>query len=125
MIKLLIVDDSAVVRDGLRSILRTHADIKVVGEAVDGDDAVARANDLQPDLILMDAQMPGMDGVEATRHIKERFPEVKVLLLTVHTSYIEEAFTAGADAYLMKYVGRKQLLKAIRDLAQGISDKML
>ena len=114
-IKVLIVDDSATARDGLGSILSTHADIEVVGEAADGEDALAKANDLQPDIILMDAQMPGMDGAAATRRIKQRFPEIKVLLLTVHISYIEEAVLAGVDGYLMKDCGREKLLEAIRE----------
>lgn len=114
MIKILIVDDSAVVRDGLRSILNGHADIQAVGEAVDGEDAIAKANELHPDVILMDAQMPEMDGVEATRRIKERFPKIKVLFLTVHASYIQEALAAGADGYLMKDCPGKELLRAIR-----------
>ena len=115
-INVLIVDDSAVVRDGLRSILSPHAEFKIVGEAIDGLDAIDRAGNLRPDLILMDAQMPGIDGVEATRRIKERFPEIKVLLLTVHTSYIEEAIAAGVDGYLMKDCEREKLLKTIRKL---------
>ena len=79
MIKILILDDSASVRDSLRSILSPHADFKIVGQAVDGLDAIAKANELHPDVILMDTQMPEMDGVETTRHIKKRFPEIKVL----------------------------------------------
>ena len=115
-IKVLIVDDDAAVRDGLCSILSAHADIEVVEQAVDGLDAIDKAGNLRPDVILMDAQMPGTDGVEATRRIKERFPEMKVLLLTVHTSYIEEAIAAGVDGYLMKDCGREKLLKTIREL---------
>ena len=80
MTKILIVDDDAAVRDGLYGILSPHADFKIVGKAVDGLDAIDKASDLHPDVILMDAQMPGMDGVEATHHIKEQFPEVKKLI---------------------------------------------
>jgi len=115
-IRVLIVDDNAAVRDGLRSILSAHADIEVVGDAVDGLDAVAKANGLSPNVILMDAQMPGMNGVEATRRIKAHFPEIKILFLTVHSNYIDEALVAGADGYLMKDCGREKLLGAIREL---------
>ena len=120
-IKVLIVDDSAVVRDGLRSILSPHAEFKIVGEAIDGPDAIDKAGNLRPDVILMDTQMPGTDGVEATRRIKECFPEMKVLLLTVHTSYIEEALAAGADGCLLKDCGREELFRAIREVVQRMS----
>ena len=120
-IRILIVDDNAVVRDSLRSILTPHADFKIVGEAVEGLDAIDKASELKADVILMDAQMPGTDGVEATRRIKERFPQIKVLLLTVHNSYIEEAIAAGADGYLMKDCGREELFRAIREIGQSLS----
>lgn len=115
-IKVLIVDDTSVIRDGLQSILRPNPDIEVVGEASDGFDAVAKAEQLQPDVILMDAQMPEMDGVEATRQIKERSPGIKILFLTVYAGYVEAALAAGADRFLMKDSGRQELLQAIRDL---------
>ena len=115
-IKVLIVDDSATVRDGLHSILSFQAELEIVGEAADGSDALVKAGELNPDIILMDVQMPGTDGVEATRLIKEHFPEIKVLLLTVHTSYAEEALAAGADGYLMKDCPREELFKTISGL---------
>lgn len=120
-IKVLVVDDSAVVRDGLCSILSPHADFKIIGKAVDGLEAIAKTNDLHPDVILMDAQMPGIDGIEATRRIKECFPKIKVLLLTVHASYIEEAIAAGADGSLLKDCGREELFRAIREVVQRMS----
>ena len=119
-IKILIVDDDAAVRDGLCSILNPHADFKIVGEALDGLDAIVKAKDLHPNVILMDAQMPEMDGIEATRRIKARFPQIKVLLLIVHTSYIEEALAARVDGYLMKDCGREELFRAIRDVVRGL-----
>ncbi len=121
IIKVLIVDDSAAVRDALRSILTHHADFKIVGEAADGMDAIEKAGNLKPDIILIDTQMPGIDGVETTRRMKNRFPKIKILLLAVHASHLREAIAAGADGYLMKDVERKKMLKTIRDLARGMS----
>ena len=115
-ISVLIVDDSSVVRHGLRSILRASMDVGVVGEAADGQEAVALVEDLQPDVVLMDAQMPEMDGLEATRRVKKLLPAVKVLCLTVHAEFMEEALAAGADACLMKDSGRRELLQVIRKL---------
>ena len=116
IIKVLIVDDSSVVRDGLKGILRAHPEIAMVGEAENGLEAIDKADQLKPDVILMDAQMPVMDGMEATRQIKERLPVVKVLFLTVHAGYMEDALAAGADGYLPKDSGRRELLQAIREL---------
>ena len=118
-IRVLIVDDSRAVRDGLRGILSSHEDMSVVGEAVNGIDAIDKAERLRPDVILMDAQMPAMDGVEATVHIKGLLPDTKVLFLTVHPGFITDALDAGADGYLMKDSGRDELLNAIRDLARA------
>ena len=117
-IRVLIVDDSRAARDGLRSILNPNADMEVVGEAVNGIDAVAVVEKLQPDVILMDAQMPVMDGIEATVHIKALLPDTKVLILTVHMGFADEALAAGADRYLMKDSGRQELLAAIRELGE-------
>jgi DNA-binding NarL/FixJ family response regulator len=117
-IEVLIVDDSPAVRDGLQGILRAHPDIEVVGEAVDGLEAIAKAEQLHPSVILMDAQMPQMDGTEATRRIKDRLPDVKILFLTVHPAHIEEALAAGADGYLMKDCARQELLEEIRKLGR-------
>ncbi len=118
-IKVLIVDDNEVVREGLKSILDPQVDIAVVGEAVDGLDAVAKAEKLLPDVILMDAHMPGMDGTEATRRIKKEMPDVKVLFLTVYGDYVGSALEAGASWYLTKDCRRQDLLEAIRVLARS------
>lgn len=118
-IRVLIVDDNEVVREGLEAILVPHGDIEIVGKAVDGLDAVAKAVETEPDVILMDAQMPRADGAEATRKIKEHLPEVKVLFLTVYGDYVGDALGAGASWYLTKDCRRQDLLEAIRSLAQS------
>lgn len=119
-IRVLIVDDSSAVRNGLQSILRAHPDIEVVGKAADGREAIAEVEQLQPGVVLMDAQMPEMDGTEATRRIKEHFPHIRVLFLTVHPEYAEAALAAGADACLLKDSGRQELLQAIRELGRRL-----
>lgn len=118
-IKVLLVDDNEVVREGLKSILEPQPDIEVVGEATDGLDAVAKAEVLRPDVILMDAQMPVMDGTEATRRIKQSLPDIKVLFLTVYGDYVGDALAAGASWYLTKDCRRQDLLEGIRVLAQS------
>ena len=102
----------------MQSILRAYSDMDVVGEATDGREAIVMAEQMQPDVILMDAQMPVMDGVEATRHIKEQWPSIKVLFLTVHSSYVEAAMAAGADGHLMKDGGRRELVQTIRKMGR-------
>jgi DNA-binding NarL/FixJ family response regulator len=118
-IKVLIVDDNEVVREGLKSILEPQVDIDVIGEAVDGLDAVTKAEKLNPDVILMDAHMPGIDGTEATRRIKISLPDVKVLFLTVYGDYVGSALDAGANWYLTKDCRRQDLMEAIRVLARS------
>jgi len=118
-IKVLIVDDNEVVREGLKSILEPQADIEVVSEATDGLDAVAKAEELRPDVILMDAHMPVMDGTEATRLIKRSLPDVKILFLTVYGDYVGAALEAGASWYLTKDCRRQDLMEAIRVLARS------
>jgi DNA-binding NarL/FixJ family response regulator len=118
-IRVLIVDDNEVVREGLESLLAPHEDIEIIGKAVDGLDAVSKAIETEPDVILMDAQMPRADGAEATRKIKEKIPEVKVLFLTVYGDYAGDALAAGASWYLTKDCRRQDLLEAIRSLAQS------
>ena len=122
-IKVLLVDDNEVVREGLKSILEPQVDIEVVGEAVDGLDAVTKAQELNPDVILMDAQMPNMDGTEATRRIKQFIPDAKVMFLTVYGDYVGGALAAGASWYLTKDCRRQDLLEGIRVLAQSSRSK--
>ena len=117
-IRIMIVDDSSAVRDGLTSILRSQPDIEVIGQAGDGLEAIDKFEELSPDVILMDVQMPEMDGIEATRQIKKRSSSVKILVLTVHTRYIDDALAAGADEFLLKDTGRKELCDAIKKLGE-------
>ena len=119
MIRILIVDDSADVRDGLRYILGFHGDLEVVGEARHGLEAISRVAELHPDLVLMDAQMPEMDGVEATHFVKDHKPDVKVLFMTVLQEFKEAAIDAGADAFLSKFSPRQELVEAIRRLGRA------
>ena len=118
-IRIMITDDNEVVREGLKSIFEGHKDIEVVGQAVDGLDALDKAEKLQPDVILMDGQMPRMDGPEAIRRIKKIMPDVKILFLTVYGDYAGDALASGASWYLTKDCRRQDLLEAIRALAQS------
>src|SRR5690349_11440175 len=122
-IRLMIVDDHEVVRLGMRAAFALEPDIQIVGEASNGGEAVAKINVLDPQVILMDVQMEKMDGIEACREIKSRYPHIQVLMITSFTN--EEAvlasIVAGASGYLLKNVSRAELLKAIRHIASGQS----
>jgi DNA-binding NarL/FixJ family response regulator len=120
-IRVLIADDQQLVREGLRVLLDLIPDICVVGEASNGTEAVERARQLEPDVILMDVQMPELDGVAATRQIQDTCPEVKVIILTTFDDdeYVFEGLLAGAAGYLLKDVPSEQLAEAIRAAARG------
>ena len=122
-IKILIVDDHTVVRDGLSTMLERQEDFAVVGEAMNGVDAVAKARELGPDVVLMDLRMPEMDGVEAMRRIGDLIPEVKFIVLTTFDSdeYIFDAIEAGAKGYLLKDASRDELFNAVRAVNRGES----
>lgn len=118
MIRVLVIDDHAILRDGIRSILENQEDIIVVGEADDGSNAVKYVKELCPDIVLMDLSMPNLNGLEATRSIKEHCPQVKVLILTQHDNreYILPALRAGAAGYVLKRSGRREMLNALRQV---------
>ena len=120
-IRLVIVDDHPVVRDGLRGMLESQPDFEVVGEASDGEAAVRITNKVKPEIVLMDLRMPEMDGVTALREIKASNPQVQVLVLTTYDSDADilPAIEAGASGYLLKDSSREELYTAIRATARG------
>ena len=117
MTRILIADDSLTIRDGLRGLLETQPDFQVVGTARDGLEAVGEVTRLLPDVVIIDAQMPGMDGVEATRQIKEAFPNVGVLFFSVFVDCMEESMTAGSDGCLVKDCEPEELFSETRRIA--------
>jgi DNA-binding NarL/FixJ family response regulator len=121
VIRLLIVDDHPVVRDGLRGILSVEAGFDVVGEAQDGAEAVARAGELRPDVVLMDLRMPVMGGVEAIARLREALPGLPVLVLTTYDTDqdVLPAIEAGATGYLLKDAPRDHLVRAVRAAHRG------
>jgi len=120
-IRILLVDDHQVVREGLRRMLELEADMKVVGEASNAKEALTQVESLSPEVILMDIKMPGVDGIELTRQLKEKQPSCNIIMLTLYDEYLAEAIEAGAVGYLLKDVKREELVKAIRAVHQGRS----
>lgn len=120
-IRVLIADDHGVIRAGLRSMLKAELDIKVVGEAVDGNDVLRLAAKLSPDIVLMDLSMPGLNGIDATRKLHEILPGIKVLILTSHEdeSMLQEAIKAGASGYIIKRASEEDLMIAIQAVWRG------
>jgi len=119
--RVLIVDDHTLLRAGLRSLLAQDPGIEIVGEASDGRDAVRAVGQLSPHLVLMDLTMPGMNGIEAVTEIKRRYPEVRILVMTLHKTedFIHASLKAGADGYILKDATHEELRVAIRSVLQG------
>ena len=122
-IRILLADDHQLVRQGFRLILESQPDMEVVGEAGNGREAIEAAETLRPDVIVMDVTMPGLNGIEATRRIREKAPGVRVLGLSVHRDgvYVREMVRAGAEGYLLKDAAGAELLAAIHAVAEGNS----
>jgi len=120
-IRILLVDDHDLFREGLAGILSTQPDMQVVGEAGDGLEAIVKAGELKPDLILMDIQMPGCDGLEATQKIKQALPATVIVMLTVRDEEekLFEAIKNGAQGYLLKNIRSKELLEGLRGAMRG------
>lgn len=118
---IVIVEDHRILREGLRSLLSSNLDFKIVGEAEDGRDAIKRVEECRPDLVLMDLSMPKMDGLDAIGEIKRRCPDTKLLVLTVHKAeeYVFESLKAGADGYLLKDASFEELNLAIQKVLEG------
>lgn len=123
MIRVLLVDDQALFREGLNTLLSVHADIDVVGEASNGEESLLQAAALQPDVVLMDLRMPLLDGAAATRRLRASHPHIQVIVLTTFDDdeHIFEGLRAGAVGYLLKDVPSQKLVEAIRTAARGES----
>lgn len=117
-IRVLIVDDHAILRDGIRTLLERQSNIEVVGEASNGHEAVFQVGELQPDIVLMDIAMPEMNGLEATRLITDKYPQVRILILTQHDNreFITPILQAGASGYILKKSGGRELVNAIHEV---------
>jgi DNA-binding NarL/FixJ family response regulator len=120
-LRIFLADDHAVVREGLKSLVNAQPDMEVVGEAGDGRTAWRQAQELQPDVVLMDVSMPELNGARATERLKQACPAVKVLALTVHENkvYLRQLLQAGASGYVLKRAASEELIHAIRTVAQG------
>ena len=120
-IRILLADDHGVIRAGLRALLEGFPDMTVVGDASDGGEAVAKAFELKPDVVLMDLSMPNLGGIEATRQLLQHEPGMRILILTVHEdeSLLKEVIRAGAAGYIVKRAAQEDLIHAIRVVARG------
>ena len=120
-LQIFLADDHMVVREGLKTLINAQPDMLVIGEAGDGESAWQQARECQPDIVIMDITMPGLNGVVATTRLKRACPQIKVLALSVHddTSYLRQLLTAGASGYVLKHAAADDLIQAIRIVAAG------
>lgn len=121
MIKILLVDDHKIIREGIRSLLKNEPKIEVIGEACNGQDMIELLGSVYPDVILMDLNMPVMDGFEATKYIHDNHPDIRVIILSMldHENYISKTLEAGASGYILKNTGRDEMIYAINTIANG------
>ena len=119
--RILLADDHDVVRSGLKALLRTSPEFAIVGEACDGEEAVRLVAELQPDIVMMDISMPRLDGIGATRLIKQQHPAVRIIVLTVYEQeeYVYQILHAGASGYVLKNAGKRELFDAIKAVRAG------
>ncbi len=119
--RILLADDHDVVRSGLRALLQTSPNFAIVGEAVDGEEAVRMTQETKPDVVIMDISMPNLDGIAATKVIKDRLPDVKVVILTAYEDeeYAYQVLRAGASGYVLKNAGKKDIFRAIESAVSG------
>src|SRR5512147_3197005 len=120
-IRILIVDDQRLMREGLRTLLELESDLEIAAEAEDGQAALEQYESIHPDVVLMDIRMPRLDGVEATRRLRQRWPEARVIILTTFDddAYVFDGLRAGALGYLLKDVSGQELAEAVRKVAAG------
>jgi len=118
-IQILVVDDHAVVREGLRRLLEGEEDMELIGQGANGEEALFLVEMLSPNIALIDIKMPGVDGIELTRQIKQKYPSCNVIILTLYDEYLTRAMEAGARGYLLKDIKREELAQAIRRVHRG------
>jgi DNA-binding NarL/FixJ family response regulator len=118
-IQILVVDDHQVVREGLRRLLEQEEDIELVGQGANSEETLIQVEMLSPNIVLMDIKMPGMNGIELTRQVKQKYPSCKVIMLTLYDEYLNQAIEAGASGYLLKDIKREELAQAIRRVHHG------
>lgn len=118
-IQVLLVDDHQVVRDGLQHMLEQEKDIEVIGQGADSEETLRQIEKLEPDVVLMDIKMPGVDGIELARQVKRKFPACNIIMLTLYDQYLIQAMEAGASGYLLKDIKCSELARAIRQVHKG------